>query len=97
MKRYKERTRRPDPTLPPYPVPEGRNGEQACAGADTDLFFPDPGKGQQAAVDKARAICNRCEFRDPCLAYATARPDVFGTWGGATWEQRAALRRGGAA
>ena len=76
----------------PYPVPADREGEQACAGVDTDLFFP-PDGWQRAAVERARTICRSCPFLAACTAYAMDRPALHGMWGGLTQAERAALRR----
>ena len=50
----------------------------ACAGADPDLFFPFPGE----PTAPAKAICGRCPVRAVCLAWARARGERYGIWGG---------------
>jgi WhiB family redox-sensing transcriptional regulator len=60
--------------------------EPACADADPDLFFPEPGAGGSAA---AKAICARCPVQAPCEAWARAQSGALdGIWGGTTWRER---------
>ena len=61
---------------------------RACAGQDTELFFPDRG----GRVSRARSICARCPVRVECLDYALDHFEV-GVWGGLTEEERRAERR----
>ena len=70
-----------------YPIPEG--AVPPCR-RKPDLFFPAPGRNDQA--EAARHICGGCEFRDPCAAYAITR-DVFGVWGKTTERERKEIRR----
>lgn len=49
-----------------------------CAEVGGDEWFPE--KGEQALP--AKAICRRCELRDPCLLGAVDRNEHFGVWGG---------------
>ena len=81
MPRGKGKTgvRVPAPDLPDLPG-------ALCAG-HPDLFF-DPDR-----TDEARRVCRRCPAREPCLAYATANPDLRGTWGGQSEAQRARKRK----
>jgi WhiB family redox-sensing transcriptional regulator len=65
--------------------------------ADPELFFTQPddaGNPERtlARIRKAKAVCARCPFRDPCLAYAITHA-VVGTWGGTTWPERQAFRK----
>lgn len=63
----------------------------ACAGMDTDLFFPLENiggpqqgkgiKGERERLGRARRICQGCPVRLPCLEYAIER-DCTGIWGG---------------
>jgi hypothetical protein len=74
--------------------PQGWMAEAACAGTDTNLFFPGPNaKADQAA---AKAVCAGCPVRDPCLAEALYGPqagsDDAGVFGGTTPAERARLR-----
>lgn len=56
----------------------------ACAGADSDLFYPEPRATAQIA--RALAICHACPVQAECLA--AGRHDDYGIWGGTTPEQR---------
>jgi WhiB family redox-sensing transcriptional regulator len=74
--------------------PQGWMAEAACAGTDTNLFFPGPNdKADQAA---AKAVCAGCPVRDPCLDEALHGPqaasDDAGIFGGTTPAERARLR-----
>jgi WhiB family transcriptional regulator, redox-sensing transcriptional regulator len=60
-----------------------------CAETAPDLFFPEKGESARAA----KRICARCEVVDACLAYALARGESVGVWGGLTPRERAALKR----
>jgi len=66
----------------------------ACVTADSDLFFPigvtGPAVGQIAA---AKAVCSTCPVCDTCLEFAIATNQEYGVWGGASEEERRALRR----
>ena len=54
--------------------------EAACFGMDPNLFYPFPGDRQ--GVREAVAVCNRCEVRPDCLAYALRVHEKDGVWGG---------------
>jgi len=60
----------------------------ACRHADPDLFFP------LRQIDEAKRICRACPARTPCLAWALDQGVASGVWGGATEEERRAMRRG---
>lgn len=64
-----------------------------CAGADTDMFFPDWG-GSRWASGKAKAICQACEVRPECLAAAMNNGERYGIFGGLNRHERNRLRRG---
>ncbi|MDQ6946553.1 MAG: WhiB family transcriptional regulator [Actinomycetota bacterium] len=66
--------------------------QAACRGQHTDLFFPPPGGGADAATAQAVALCRRCPVRSPCLDYALHTAAV-GIWAGTTDEDRRRLRR----
>lgn len=76
----------------PYPVPRERDGEQACATADPELFFGEHG-GPADRSAEAKELCNRCPFVAPCLAFAMARPSLYGIWGSLTADERRTIRR----
>jgi WhiB family redox-sensing transcriptional regulator len=60
----------------------------ACAGMDTELFFPrtEGAKGSER-VNKARETCRRCPVRRDCLDYAI-ETDRWGIWGGMDTAER---------
>lgn len=61
----------------------------ACHGLDPRLFFPaddeDPGP--------AKAICERCAVREPCLEYALGEREREGVWGACTERERRQIIR----
>lgn len=60
-----------------------------CAQADPDRWFPVQG----GDMSLAKWICARCDVRAQCLAYALARDEPFGIWGGLSAKQRRHLAR----
>lgn len=62
--------------------------DAACAGADTETFFPKR-SALEAAVD-AITICRGCPVIEPCFRHAMAHPWIDGVWGGTTIRQRRA-------
>lgn len=60
-----------------------------CAQTDPDAFFPEKG-GSTAA---AKRVCGRCPVIAECLAYALARNERFGVWGGLSDRERRPLAR----
>lgn len=65
--------------------------EAACASADPRDFFPQ--RGDAAAGERARAVCQRCPRYDECLLDALAGTDVGGIRAETTETQRRHLRR----
>lgn len=55
-----------------------------CAQVDPELFFPDKG----GTSLPAKAVCARCDVREPCLDYALDNGERFGIWGGLSERQR---------
>lgn len=66
----------------------------ACRDTDPDLFFPvgttGPALDQIAA---AKAVCDLCDSRQPCLEFALATNQDSGIWGATSEEERRKLRR----
>ena len=61
----------------------------ACKGSDLALFFPDRGNHNQAVqIEVAKAICEGCPVKEPCLDYAVAARETVGIWGGTTPAER---------
>ncbi len=70
---------------------EGWRDDAACAGTDSDLFFP-VGEDDEAA-SAAKGVCAQCPVREACLRYALATNQTEGVWGGMTGPERRRLRR----
>ena len=69
-------------------------GTSACSDTDPGLFFPvgttGPALEQIAA---AKAVCDTCEAKAPCLQFALSTNQDSGVWGGTSEEERRKLRR----
>lgn len=59
----------------------------ACAGLDTELFFPT--SGETTKTREAQAICDRCPVTAECRAEADRfGADTYGIWAGTTESKR---------
>lgn len=58
-------------------------------GPDDATWYPEKGSHSDA-----KKVCASCEVRPDCLAYALAKPEPAGVWGGLTAKERNRLRRG---
>jgi WhiB family redox-sensing transcriptional regulator len=68
--------------------------DAACRYADPDLFFPVAVTGPALRqIAEARRICQGCRARTPCLDWALDHGVAAGIWGGATEDERHAMRR----
>jgi WhiB family redox-sensing transcriptional regulator len=65
--------------------------QAACRGLDPAMFFPEP--GESLTTRAAQAVCDDCSVRAACLSYALDIGEARGIWGGATPNDRRALRR----
>ncbi|MFD8080730.1 WhiB family transcriptional regulator [Kitasatospora sp. NPDC059722] len=69
----------------------------ACAGVDTDLFYPDPEEiGAEAtewAGRRAKMICAGCPVLTMCLELALERFEKHGIFGGLNARERANLHQ----
>lgn len=61
----------------------------ACQGLDVRLFYPDSGQRSGPAI----SVCSGCRVRAACLEHALATGEAHGVWGGATEDERRAIRR----
>jgi WhiB family redox-sensing transcriptional regulator len=61
----------------------------ACAGSGCRLFLSE----YERDVQRAKVVCNRCQVREACCAFAVADPSLQGVWGATTASERRALRR----
>jgi WhiB family redox-sensing transcriptional regulator len=66
----------------------------ACLDEDPDLFCPIGTTGPAVTqVARAKAVCQGCEVREPCLAWALDTAQDAGVWGGLDEEERREIRR----
>ncbi len=68
----------------------------ACRDYDNVLFFGEEGESElekQAREARAKAICQTCPVREPCLEFAMETNQKYGIWGGLTDKERASLKR----
>ncbi len=71
------------PDQPPLPC--------RAADVDPDWFFHDPDLPpgvQELFAERAKAVCGRCPYKDPCLAWAVETRQDTATWGGRTERER---------
>jgi WhiB family redox-sensing transcriptional regulator len=59
----------------------------ACRVLPVEMFFP---AVEQEAYD-AKAICQTCSVKEPCLEFALLAGERFGIWGGLTSQERRSL------
>ena len=65
-----------------------------CRDTDPDLFFPVGTTGPAIEqIEAAKAVCNECEARQPCLEFALTTNQDSGIWGGTSEEERRKLRK----
>ena len=66
----------------------------ACLDEDPELFFPVGNTGPALRqIDRAKAVCRRCEAVDACLGWAMDSGQDAGVWGGLSDDERCALKR----
>jgi WhiB family redox-sensing transcriptional regulator len=74
--------------------PDDWRDVSACRDTDPDLFFPvgttGPALEQIAA---AKAVCDECEAKAPCLEFALVTNQDSGIWGATSEEERRKIRR----
>ena len=59
----------------------------ACRVLPVEMFFP---AVEQEAFD-AKAVCQTCAVKEPCLEFALIAGERFGIWGGLTSQERRSL------
>ncbi|MEV5955700.1 WhiB family transcriptional regulator [Streptomyces sp. NPDC051987] len=65
-----------------------------CRYEDPDLFFPIGTTGPSLhQTRQAKAVCERCPVREPCLRWAMETGQAVGVWGGTTEAERRLLIR----
>lgn len=73
--------------------PHFRDGTEACAGVNPEVFFPASGqKNNILHRNLARQICRRCPLAEECLEWAISTRQEFGILGGATPGERRKIR-----
>lgn len=66
----------------------------ACRDEDPELFFPIGSTGVALEqVERAKAVCRRCEVSEQCLEWALETNQDAGVWGGLSEDERRSLRR----
>jgi WhiB family redox-sensing transcriptional regulator len=66
----------------------------SCLDEDPELFFPIGNTGPALQqIDLAKAVCQRCEVTETCLAWAIETGQDAGVWGGMSEDERRALKR----
>ena len=66
----------------------------ACREEDPELFFPVGNTGPAIAqIEEAKKVCNRCDVKEECLAWALESGQDAGVWGGLSEDERRALKR----
>lgn len=70
----------------------------ACAGHNTNYWFPHQKRNHTPitpAARKAIQICQTCPVQQQCLTHSLKQPETHGIWGGLTFEQRRDLKTNG--
>jgi WhiB family redox-sensing transcriptional regulator len=62
-----------------------------CRGSDPDVFYPPSEDDFEAQA--AKAICQSCPVRQPCLEFALSTREKHGVWGGLTERERRRVLR----
>lgn len=66
----------------------------ACRDTDPSLFFPVGTTGPALEqIASAKAVCDSCDSKRPCLEFALTTNQDSGVWGGTSEEERRKLRR----
>ncbi|ATW51911.1 WhiB family transcriptional regulator [Streptomyces peucetius] len=66
----------------------------ACRDEDPDLFFPIGTSGPALLQEaEAKAVCDGCTVREPCLRWAMETGQDLGVWGGTSETERRKLKR----
>jgi WhiB family redox-sensing transcriptional regulator len=66
--------------------------DNAPCTANPDLFFPIATHPLSGEAQRAKQICGRCRYREPCAEWALAHREA-GIWGGTSDQDRSNLRR----
>lgn len=74
-----------------YIVEPPDHHKAACAGLDTDLFYPE-GKEGYDNLDVLKRVCAECPIKAECLEWAL-HYERHGFWGGTSEHDRLPIRR----
>ena len=81
-------------TIPLHAQDDNWRDVAACRDTDPDLFFPVGTTGPAIEqIDSAKAVCDTCPSKQPCLEYALSTNQDSGVWRGTSEEERRKLRR----
>jgi WhiB family redox-sensing transcriptional regulator len=70
--------------------------DAACRDEDPELFFPVGTSGPALSqIAQAKSVCRRCPAMSECLQWALESGQDAGVWGGASEDERRALKRHG--
>ena len=73
---------------------EDWRANSACRDTDPYLFFPVGTTGPALdQIASAKAVCDTCDAKAPCLEFALTTNQDSGVWGGTSEEERRKLRR----
>lgn len=61
----------------------------ACRGLEPDIFYP----LDDEDAGPAKAVCEGCPVRQPCLEFALETREADGVWGGTTGRERRRILR----
>jgi WhiB family redox-sensing transcriptional regulator len=70
--------------FPTHTIPGTWRIHARCRGIDPVIFHP----VNEDDADDAKAVCELCPVREPCLEYAIAAREKEGVWGGLTARER---------
>lgn len=82
------RTNHADASLSLEPPPNWTHAA-LCTQVDPELFYPEKGGSCREAI----RLCNGCDVREQCLAYALEHADIHGVWGGTVARDRIRILR----
>ncbi|MDY7099633.1 MAG: WhiB family transcriptional regulator [Actinomycetota bacterium] len=73
---------------------DGWRDQASCRDTDPDLFFPVGTTGPALEqIAHAKAVCDSCLVKAPCLEFALMTNQDSGVWGGTSEEERRKLRK----
>ena len=68
--------------------------DAACRDSDPELFFPIGNTGPALLqIEQAKQVCRTCSVIADCLQWALDTGQEAGVWGGASQDERRAMRR----